>query len=154
MESTPSESMYDLSEMPEEMLVRICSEMDNVSLAKFLETSSENNRICGKVLEDRKKRYQALIDKIINELVSSKTRGVKRIQLESTDTHREFFVIYQPIDKDFRIHEIYHFPVLATQKLGWVEEPVSGFSYLSNQKLAALLLDLFFNGYLTGNYQR
>lgn len=97
--------------LPEEKLVEICEKLDDFALARFVQTSKENQRICGDVQRRRELYYNHLIDETIDKLkIAPIARGSRSrtINLESTDVNTTFIVSYLEWTKvDGTIRESY-----------------------------------------------
>src|SRR5205085_1478361 len=79
---------YDL---PDEKILEICENLDDISLARFVQTSERNKAICNQVIIERNKLYNEYVDSLISDLQNNK---FEKIKLNTTDKNREFLLYY------------------------------------------------------------
>lgn len=138
--------MDPFTDLPEEKIEEICLKLDDTSLAKFMQTSNINRRICGSILQKRKENYERIRNDIIETLENTpdSSYNVKQIWLESTDNNREF--VFARIYGIYEIAEIYHTPVLVLQKIGATSKPIT----FKIERPSGVLMKLLRGGYITG----
>ena len=141
-----------MENLPEEKILEICQQMDDVTLAKFIQTSTTNKRICNQMLKDRETRYVKMINDIINLIT---TRYVE-VNLETTNKNRTFIIF---LDRSLIVGYIIeeyitmsNVSALRDLKLTKREIQVQE-KYPKVDTFKNALLELFRHGYITGNYK-
>ena len=138
--------------------------MDNITLSKFIQSSRTNYRICHQILTDREENYKNKIEEIINAVKNAKGLYLNNyLTLLSNHKDRQFRLAYF-INEGFRITEQVIPRNFALYRLGYqtykfsdltaIYDPTTRNYKISNLKeIKEILLDLFMNGYLSGDYK-
>src|SRR5205085_7576116 len=101
-------------DLPEEKVVDICNQMDDITLAKFLKVSKDTRRICDKVLKDRESEYNGKINILIDEL--KKNPGTS-FRFKSLYSDSIFYMKYIGGSFPFMLTEIILKPIYIFEKL-------------------------------------
>ena len=117
--------------------------MDDISLARFVQTSERNKAICNQVIIERNKLYNEYVDSLISDLQNNK---FEKIKLNTTDKNREF-LLYYPEESLFFIVELLSSSSFVLSELGYTSKSMAVGANIETIK--RVLLDLLRHGYIT-----
>ena len=147
-----------MEQLPEELVVNVCQNMDIPELKNFIITSKTHYRICDQILEDK---FEEAIDAMIEAskvAASDKGRFTRdySVLLEPQMKDRFFMLSYKRGDGEFVITEAFdNSRQFVVTKLGWHKG--HKFDHMNVEadetKVRLILLDLLTNGYINGKFK-
>ena|SRR5581483_4216876 len=112
------------SKLPDELLVKICNNMDNATLAKFISSYGRVYQVCSYILDNRKHERQLTIAKYKNILFKNKRITIGLVDPKLPSDWKVGVLVY-PSGNGYTLYQSITVPIGVKHDIPWILPSIS-----------------------------